>query len=90
MLYCLSPENHAQGKTTSAATVVGANEKKLCLLSHQFGIEATAEVDVAEYNPETQSVSLRSGRCIKLFDHVTIQLDANQKHFRYNITAELV
>lgn len=78
------------GKTTSAATVVGANEKKLCLLSHQFGIEATAEVDVAEYNPETQSVSLRSGRCIKLFDHVTIQLDANQKHFRYNITAELV
>lgn len=84
-LFIKKHEDHA-----SPATVISANEKKLGLLSHRFGIEAIANVEVAEYNPQTQSVTLINGRLIKLFDHVNIKLNANQKHFRYSITAELM
>ncbi|KAK1443101.1 ribonuclease [Babesia gibsoni] len=76
--------------TKTLATVVAANEKKICLLAHQFGIEATVSVDVAEFDPQTQSVTLSCGRVIRLFDRVNIKLNASHKYFRYNITAELL
>ncbi|CDR95624.1 RNB-like domain containing protein, putative [Babesia bigemina] len=79
-----------QGSVATVATVVGATEKRLSLLAHEFGIEATASVDVSAFDPETQRVTLTSGRHVNLFDHVKITLNSSNKHFRYNITAELL
>ncbi|GIX63972.1 exosome complex exonuclease RRP44 [Babesia caballi] len=79
-----------QGSTATTATVVGANDKRISVLAHEFGIEAAVTVEVAEFDPQTQRVTLASGRRVGLFDPVTIKLSANNKHYRYNITAELV
>ncbi|ORM41162.1 Exosome complex exonuclease RRP44 [Babesia sp. Xinjiang] len=79
-----------QGSVTTTATVVGSSSKRICVLAHDLGIEATASADIVDFDAPTQCVTLACGRRVKLFDHVTVKLSASNKHYRYNITAELL
>ncbi|EDO05436.1 RNB domain family protein [Babesia bovis T2Bo] len=79
-----------KGEVTATATVIGTSEKRICVIAHELGIEATARVDISEFDAQTQRATLACGKHVNLFDHVTVKLSAENKHYRYNIKAELI
>ncbi|GFE55866.1 RNB family domain-containing protein [Babesia ovis] len=79
-----------KGSLNATATVIGTSAKRICVLAHELGVEATVNADIVEFDAPTQRVTLACGRRVNLFDHVMVKLSADNKHYRYNINAELI